>query len=99
MKFRCVSCQAFLDGLPQDCPKCGRAINYPYSTKSRGTYIILGIFLGAVGVHNFYAGHYSRGAIQVVLAITVFGAILSAAWAIVDVCAVDKDGNGLRLAL
>ena len=31
------------------------------STKSRATYIALGLFLGFLGIHNFYAGHTGRG--------------------------------------
>ncbi len=31
---------------------------------SRTAYILLGIFLGWLGVHNLYAGYYARGAVQ-----------------------------------
>jgi hypothetical protein len=30
------------------------------ATKSRGVYIILGLFFGCLGIHNFYAGHNGR---------------------------------------
>src|SRR3972149_1246149 len=39
------------------------------TVKSRGTFIILGVLLGLLGIHNFYAGYYGKGAVQ--LAITV----------------------------
>lgn len=43
----------------------------PVSDKSKIAAALLAFFLGTLGVHNFYLGHNSRGAIQ--LALTVFG--------------------------
>lgn len=64
--------------------------------KSRTTFVLLGIFLGIFGVHNFYAGYARKGAAQ--LCLTVFtcfyGAIISEIWAIVEVCIVSHDGDG-----
>jgi TM2 domain-containing membrane protein YozV len=64
--------------------------------KNRVTYVLLGIFLGFLGVHNFYAGYNRNAAIQ--LAVTVltcfYGAILCWIWAIVEVCVVGKDADG-----
>src|SRR6266702_1049762 len=37
--------------------------------KSRTTYIVLGIFLGALGVHNFYAGYTGRAIGQLCLSV------------------------------
>lgn len=33
---------------------------------SRGVYILLGILLGWIGIHNFYAGYPIRGFLQIV---------------------------------
>ena len=33
-------------------------------SKSRGIYIVLGLLLGAIGIHDFYAGYSGRGAIK-----------------------------------
>ena len=67
--------------------------------KSRVSYILLGIFLGAFGAHNFYAGYVSRGVAQ--LAITLctlfFGAVISWIWAIVEVCTVDRDSRNVYM--
>ena len=38
--------------------------------KSRGVYIILGLFFGCLGIHNFYAGRNGVGVAQ--LLITIF---------------------------
>ena len=65
--------------------------------KSRTAYILLGVFLGAFGAHNFYAGYTYRAVAQ--LAITIctlfFGAIVSWIWAVVDVCVVDRDSRNI----
>ena len=68
--------------------------------KSRTTYIVLGVFLGALGVHNFYAGYTGRAVGQLCLSVlTVFYlAIVSWIWAIVEICIVDKDSAGIQFS-
>jgi len=44
-------------------------------TKSRGVYIILGILLGSLGIHNFYAGHYGRGSAQLFISLLIGGGV------------------------
>ena len=63
--------------------------------RSRLVYILLGIFLGAVGAHSFYAGFYKRGALQLCLSVLTFGygAIITWIWALAEVCTVDRDAN------
>jgi TM2 domain-containing membrane protein YozV len=72
---------------------------YPSPPKSRTAYILLGIFLGIFGVHNFYAGYTGRGAIQLSITISTlfFGAIVSWIWAIVEVCIVDRDSQNVYM--
>jgi TM2 domain-containing membrane protein YozV len=66
--------------------------------KSRTTYIVLGVFLGAFGAHNFYAGYTGRAVGQLCLSVlTLFRlAIVSWIWAIVEICVVDKDSAGIQ---
>lgn len=71
-------------------------------TKSRGVYIILGLFVGGLfGIHNFYAGRHSQAVVQLLL--TVFGfcfvypVIIVALWVLVELCTVTVDGNGNRM--
>jgi hypothetical protein len=64
---------------------------------------VLGVFLGAFGVHNFYAGYTARAVGQLCLSIFTlpfmpFLAIVSWAWAVVEICIVDKDSNGLQFS-
>jgi TM2 domain-containing membrane protein YozV len=66
--------------------------------KSRTTYIVLGVFLGAFGAHNFYAGYTGRAVGQLCLSVlTLFYlAIASWIWAIVEICIVEKDSAGIQ---
>ncbi len=66
--------------------------------KKRTTYILLGALLGAFGAHSFYAGYKKKGAVQ--LAITVltlgFGSPMSWMWAIIDICTINQDSDGVQ---
>jgi TM2 domain-containing membrane protein YozV len=68
--------------------------------KSRLAFILLGIFLGAFGAHNFYAGFYKRAVAQLCLTVlTVFyGAVVTWIWALVEVCTVDRDVRRVEFA-
>jgi TM2 domain-containing membrane protein YozV len=83
------------------------ATAYPYAApvygsthKSRTSYIVLGIFLGAFGIHNFYAGYTGRAVGQLCLTVLTLGylGIVSWIWAIVEICTVEKDSTGLRFS-
>jgi TM2 domain-containing membrane protein YozV len=77
--------------------------------KSRMAYILLGIFLGKFGVHNFYAGRISQGVAQLTITMIsiplmcVFGIgfitiLIPWIWAIVDIITVDHDADGVPMA-
>lgn len=68
--------------------------------KSRAVFIVLALFLGCLGIHNFYAGYGGRGAAQ--LAITILtgcmgGFVITSIWAIIECIAVDTDATGRRM--
>ncbi len=73
-----------------------------FSSKSRVAYILLGLFLGGLGVHNFYAGYAGKGAVQLILTLTLFWTIVVpiavTIWIIIEVCTVDRDAFGLRFS-
>jgi len=71
---------------------------YGRSQKNRTAYIVLGIFLGALGIHNFYAGYVGRGIGQLCLTIFTLGylGVISWIWAIIEICIVEKDSTGLH---
>src|SRR5437899_5281487 len=90
-----VAAPAFaVPAVPQSAIAEGR------SPKSRTTYIVLGVFLGALGAHNFYAGYTGRAVGQLCLSVlTVFYlAIVSWVWAIVEICVVDRDSAGIQFS-
>ncbi len=80
-------------GVRQPLPSQGLQQNPP---KSLSSYILLGLFLGGIGVHDFYAGYTTRGVIK--LCITIFtlgyGGIISGIWALIDICTIRKDAFG-----
>jgi len=75
-------------------------LSFDRSRKSRTTYIVLGIFLGALGVHNFYAGYVGRAVGQLCLTVLTLGylGIISWIWAIIEICIVEKDSTDLNFS-
>ena len=66
--------------------------------KSRVAFILLGLFLGGLGVHNFYAGYSGKGVAQLLLTLFLWWTIVVpigvTIWIIVEVCTVDRDAYG-----
>lgn len=64
--------------------------------KSRVAYVVLGILLGTLGIHNFYAGYVGKGIAQLLISILSAGFLspISWIWAIIEVCTVTKDAKG-----
>ena len=69
--------------------------------KSRMTYILLAIFLGLLGMHNFYAGYIARGIGQFLMTLflgwLVIPLIVEGVWIIIEICVVDTDADGIRM--
>ena len=63
--------------------------------KIRAVYVVLGFFLGAIGVHNYYAGYKWRAAAQFSITVISLGYLLivSWIWAIVEIVMVDHDAH------
>lgn len=71
---------------------------------SRTVYIILALFLGSLGIHNFYAGRAAEGTFQVVwffasLLLCVVGIgflmlVLLLIWQLVNIVCTQTDGEG-----
>jgi TM2 domain-containing membrane protein YozV len=66
--------------------------------KNRGLFIVLGILLGLFGIHNFYAGYYGKGALQLLITITwgmiYMGIIITSIWVLIDLLTVRQDAEG-----
>lgn len=69
--------------------------------KSRGVFVALALFFGALGIHNFYAGYTGRGAAQLLITIIgsciVVGPVISIFWALIEIFAVSTDARGERM--
>ncbi|MEG1427621.1 MAG: TM2 domain-containing protein [Oscillospiraceae bacterium] len=75
-------------------------IPYGYEAKSRLIAALLGILLGAIGIHNFYLGNVTRGVIQIVVTILTCG--LGGIWGFIEgiliICGhINYDANGYPL--
>lgn len=70
--------------------------------KQRLVYIILALFLGGLGIHNFYAGYTKKAIIQLLCVvpggILVLPALIEMVWVLVDICTVTKDASGQDFA-
>lgn len=94
------------------CMKCGSPIgnflsdsgngNSSSSKKSRTAYVLLGLFLGFFGIHNFYAGYSGRGIAQLLICICtgwmVFPLVILFVWTLMEVISITQDANGNRFS-
>lgn len=90
------------------CTTCGVALNAPVANaavnpnaKSKLTAGLLGIFLGAWGVHNFYLGNTGRAIAQIVVTLVTCG--VGSLWGLIEgimiLCGsikTDANGNPLK---
>lgn len=84
------------------CTRCGAALLQPvpaYGQKSRLVAGLLGIFLGGLGVHNFYLGYIGKAIAQIALSFC-FG--IGAIWGFVEgvmllAGSINCDANGVPL--
>lgn len=73
----------------------------PIEYKKRSTFILLGIFLGCFGIHNFYLGFAGRGVSQLLLTLILFATPLTCApvylWVLFEILFVREDARAVRL--
>lgn len=87
----CMNCGFSLSGGPGNID--------PSTQKSKMAAGLLGIFLGGLGIHNFYLGYTGKAIAQIVLSFC-FG--VGAIWGLIEgiliLCGkIDKDGKGIPL--
>lgn len=110
MKRFCQYCGKELDENQDVCLGCGKAVNNKTvnntnpNAKSKLAAGLLGIFLGVVGVHNFYLGYTGKAVAQLLITVLSCGILspVSAIWGLVEgiqiltgSISVDADGNPL----
>lgn len=79
-------------------PPPGQAYYGPVP-KSRVVYVLLGLFLGGFGIHNFYSGHTSTAVIQLLITLLagwlLIPLFIVGIWALIEVCTVTADAQGV----
>jgi TM2 domain-containing membrane protein YozV len=72
------------------------------AAKSRVTYVLLGFFLGGLGIHNFYAGYTGRAVTQLLIMLLLGWLIVPIfvvwLWRIIEICIVTEDAQGLKFS-
>jgi len=91
------------------CVKCGVATGFVQQlgnttiplthsnipSKGKTAFVLLGVFLGAFGIHNFYAGYTGKGVAQLLITLLSLGFLgfISWIWAIIEVCTISVDAR------
>lgn len=98
----CPNCGAQTVANAAVCTSCGVALSQPIPAgeqKSKMTAGLLGIFLGGLGVHNFYLGYTGKAIAQIVLSFC-FG--IGYIWGLIEgimilTGSINKDAKGIPL--
>ena len=102
----CPNCGANTMPGANVCTQCGVALNMAPvapvmgSQKSKLAAGLLGIFLGAWGIHNFYLGNTTRAIIQIVVTVVTCG--IGGLWGFIEgimilAGSINTDANGVPL--
>jgi TM2 domain-containing membrane protein YozV len=108
----CSNCASEIPDRAIICVKCGVPVIpvigsggsgvVQMSGKNRVTFVLLGLFLGGLGIHNFYAGYVGRGITQLLITVCTFWLIFPifvvGLWALIEICTVTTDSRGNRLS-
>ena len=98
----CKECGNEMSDNASICVKCGVATkNMEVQSKSRAVYIVLALFLGLLGIHNFYAGYHVRGGIQLAICLFLGWLLVPLAvlglWLLIEIFVITEDAQGNRL--
>jgi len=67
--------------------------------KSRVAFVLLGLFLGGLGLHNFYAGYVGRAIAQLLISLFLWWTLITIVavgiWVLIEICVVDRDRQNL----
>lgn len=108
--YNCANCGQEIQSIDSLCLNCGyqnKDQRQRYKVKSRVIAGVLGIFLGGLGIHNFYLGYSSKGFIQLLcsfLGMFTLGitSLIAGIWGFVEgvmilMGYIKKDGNDLYI--
>jgi TM2 domain-containing membrane protein YozV len=101
----CKECGSKLPDTAVICVKCGVPTGVapiPSGTsaaKSRVAFVLFGLFLGTLGIHNFYAGYTTRAVIQLLITLLTGWLIVPLIgvwiWVLIEVITVEKDAKDI----
>lgn len=119
MNKYCTKCGKELENGIKFCPNCGASTTNEENTnmnnnqnnnqkKSKIAAGILGIFLGSLGIHNFYLGYTSKAVAQLLLTLIGWilcgiGPVVAGIWGLIEgililTGSINKDADGNPLA-
>lgn len=103
----CHNCGAVTDPNAAFCVHCGTTLSHPVpqgEQKSKLAAGLLGIFLGSLGVHNFYLGNTGKALAQLLITVLTcgFGSLVTGIWGLIEGImilsgSVTTDGKGVPL--
>jgi len=108
----CKQCGTEISDKAVICVHCGAEVDSKFSAqanpnaKSKLVAGLLAIFVGYLGIHNFYLGYNKNGIIQLLLstvgALLIFGPIVAVVWSLVEAVQIltgkiDKDADNIPL--
>ena len=106
----CINCGTQMEDSQQFCPSCGakqdgvgtgaNVASGDPEAKSKLVAGLLGLFLGAWGIHNFYLGNTGRGVAQIIVTIVTCG--IGSFWGFIEgililTGSINTDANGKPL--
>ena len=105
----CSNCGAEIKEGANVCLNCGKMVESEVTVdpnaKSKMAAGLLGIFLGALGIHNFYLGYTGKAVAQLLITLLTcgFGAFISSIWGLIEgimilTGSINTDGKGNPLA-
>ena len=113
--MKCQYCNNEVPANVSTCPSCGAQVvqgqpaGAPAATpnmvcderKSRVCYQLLALFLGGLGIHNFYAGYTAKAVIQLLICLFLgwlgFPLLIVGVWCLVEIFSVKKDARGIPM--
>lgn len=104
----CSNCGAEIKEGANVCLNCGKMVESEVTVdpnaKSKMAAGLLGIFLGSLGIHNFYLGYTGKAVAQLLITILSCGvlAIVSEIWGLIEgiqilTGSISVDANGVPL--
>lgn len=99
----CHQCGKEIPDQAAICIHCGVATQNAATApqkpkKSHIGFILLGFFLGTLGIHNFYAGYMGKGIAQLLITLFLWWLVLPIiivwVWNIVEIITVKTDADG-----